>query len=209
MTLILNSLLGLVIMIAATDTALAQNKYKEWDVVYDNITRSVLEVDYYKNGTIYLKNPAASEPWYSLPRNESDLVPRVKALGGVQEGSHITFFNPSLKRWDQEKVQFLFANRLAYIHLVTYEASIVDNYYFVPIQLLGIEVASIPGSDLKAGSRACPRTQTPRGRRAGSTGTVTKLFSNNTAILMYKDLFFQTNYEAIPLSNLTTTCKKK
>lgn len=195
--------------IAAATEAFAQTTYKEWDVVYDNITRSVYEVDYYKNGLVYLKNPKATEPWYSLPRNESDLVPRVRSLGKVREGDLITFFNPAKKRWDHEKILYLFANDLAFVNLVNYEATIVDYYFFVPLQAMGTEVESIAGSDLKVGSRACPRVQTPRARRAGSTGTVTKLFSNNTAILVFKDFFFQKNYETIPLSNLTTVCKKK
>ncbi|MNK19516.1 hypothetical protein D3C87_377380 [compost metagenome] len=184
--------------------------FKEWEVVYDKLTKSSMNVDYTKNGIVYLKNPKSPElSYYSLPRDPQDLVKRVGALGEIKEGDQVSFFNPVLKRYDVAKVRFVYENGLADIHLTTFNDAQIRDYLFISgINILGFEIPSIAGLDLKVGEKACPKERTPRHRRGGSAGTAVKFYSNGTVLLFYRDFFLQKNYEAIPLENLSLKCNK-
>lgn len=202
---------NLLVICALCFSSLAQaQSFKNWEVVYDKITGGTMNVDYEKNGLVYLINPQSPEsPWYSLPREKSDLVKRVKLAGPIQEGTTVSFYNQILKRFDVEKVKFTFANGMAHLHLTTFDdASIRDYIFMTHVNNLGYEIPNIAGLNVKKGDTVCSTKRTPRFRPPGYAGTAVKFFTNGTVQVMYKNLFWVKNYETIPMEDISTRCKK-
>lgn len=173
--------------------------FKVNDYVYDRVFRTLLYIDSIDNNFYYVRYLRGNETSY--PRYASDLSPVVESYGPIRSGMDVSYMNPSTRQWYNDTVKYVFANGVAWFK------SPIGNYG-LGVNHLGVGTDSVSGSSLKAGDIACPIQRTSHHRAPGSRGVVSKLYNNGSALMKFKDFLVVNAWEVVPLSNLTTQCKK-
>lgn len=173
--------------------------FKVNDYVYDSVFRTLLYIDSIDNGFYYVRYLRGNETSY--PRYASDLSPVVDSYGRFHRGMDVSYLNMSTRQWQHDTIKYVFANGIAWFNSPI-------GQYGVGVTHLGVETDSVAGSSLKIGDIACPLQRTTHHRAAGSRGVVSKFYDNGSALMKFKDFLIVNAWEVVPLSNLTTHCKK-